>query len=280
MDTRPTSQEIRAALESVKASVSFKKADKGLAILEYLVERHFENAPKEAFSEMSIGLFVYGDDYDPLPSSKVRSAIGRLRPALDAFYRKEGKENPVRITIGTDYYMPEFRYATQELAISAPQEQPAPISRAFDKRAAYILKVTVFVDELLHMLDRSCPTKWWVTKLGILTAKPGTPIYMPQHTRFSIQLTPDVDGFIREVSALASAHDQGVPDDWRSIRAYLLVMPCDIKLPEEPFFTTDAAIAKYRRQVSSIIDGAVASSANQIRSRRDKILNSIIAASL
>ena len=117
---QPTKADILAELERLKASLTFKKSDKGLQILGYLVNKRIEDAPVEAFKEMSIGLTVYGDKYDPLPASKVRAAMGRIRVSLQNYYQTEGKGNPVRIEIGSDYYVPEFRYTVP----LAPREPP------------------------------------------------------------------------------------------------------------------------------------------------------------
>jgi hypothetical protein len=104
----PTPKEVMAELEQIKGSRAFVKSDMGMAILDYLVRKKLEGAPMGDFKEISIGCHVYGSDYDPKASPKVRTAVGRLRASLDAYYQNEGGAHMVRISISTEYYVPEF----------------------------------------------------------------------------------------------------------------------------------------------------------------------------
>lgn len=111
MDTRPKPDEIREELLRIKASYGLKKSEKGIKILEYLIEKRIADAPIDDFGEQSIGMGVYGKDFDRLSSGSVKAAIGRLRMSLFTYYEKEGKDNPLRIEITSTYYVPEIRYA-------------------------------------------------------------------------------------------------------------------------------------------------------------------------
>ena len=121
---QPSAEEVLAELERIKASQTFLKSDRGLAILEYIIRQKLNGAPVENFKEIVIGTVVYGEGYDPQTSPKVRVAIGRMRVSLASYYEREGKMNPVRIAIENDYYVPKFSRAPHEQAVPVPAVKP------------------------------------------------------------------------------------------------------------------------------------------------------------
>ncbi|MCV9999533.1 hypothetical protein OE766_14915 [Pararhizobium sp. YC-54] len=71
----------------------------------------------------SVGLEVFGrsDSFDPATDSVVRSTASRLRAALCAYYKDEGKSDPVTITIDRGSYVPEFKLLTSPAAEAVVQ---------------------------------------------------------------------------------------------------------------------------------------------------------------
>ncbi|MBI9072968.1 MAG: helix-turn-helix domain-containing protein [Melioribacteraceae bacterium] len=85
-------------LNDVLASHDFVSSNTYKKLLTYLVNASFENrSPKE----LSIAIDVFKKDlnFNPGEDSTVRAYISNLRKKLDNYYRNEGSENQIRITI-------------------------------------------------------------------------------------------------------------------------------------------------------------------------------------
>ena len=104
-----TDQDVRAALLQIIASRQFAKAHRCIALLTYLVQQTLagEGPP----SEYDIGLAVFRRDprsyftgEDPI----VRVQMGRLRLRLAAYYRAEGRSDPLRVSLPVGSYRPRL----------------------------------------------------------------------------------------------------------------------------------------------------------------------------
>ncbi len=64
-------------------------------------------------------------DFDPKRDSIVRVEVHRLRKKIDAFYRTEGADHPLRLVIDPGKYIPRFEEAQSgaaavELVLDVP----------------------------------------------------------------------------------------------------------------------------------------------------------------
>lgn len=99
----------RAELERVLASKGFARAPTLANLLSYLCERYFAGQANQ-IKEYSIGVEVFrrGPSFDQDADSIVRVEANRLRKRLADYYRGEGAENPVQISIPLGQYVPKF----------------------------------------------------------------------------------------------------------------------------------------------------------------------------
>jgi adenylate cyclase len=87
-------------LESVLASRDFDASSRGRTLLRFLVGEMLANR-QESLSLASIARQVFrrGEDFDSRLDPAVGIEVGRLRRALDRYYRLAGAGDPVRISL-------------------------------------------------------------------------------------------------------------------------------------------------------------------------------------
>jgi len=94
-------------LNKILASKEFAKQDYYEMLLRYLVASTLKNqAPKEISIAMEI--FNESSDYDPALDSKVRVYVYNLRKKLQNYYKNEGKNDNIKISIPKGHYTVEF----------------------------------------------------------------------------------------------------------------------------------------------------------------------------
>lgn len=79
------------------------------SLLLHVVRQSLEGRESE-LNEQLIGERIFGRPvgYDPRDDNIVRAHASRLRQKLDAYYREEGKSDPMRVTIPRGSYVPIF----------------------------------------------------------------------------------------------------------------------------------------------------------------------------
>jgi len=112
--------EIRAQLDKILRSRAFIQSHRIRRFLQFIVEESLLGQPHR-LKEYLIGLEVFDrrDAFDPRVDSIVRVEARRLRHKLDEYYRTEGREDLIRITLRKGSYVPIFepRAATPSLGI-------------------------------------------------------------------------------------------------------------------------------------------------------------------
>jgi tetratricopeptide (TPR) repeat protein len=112
--------EIRAQLDKILRSRAFIQSHRIRRFLQFIVEESLLGQPHR-LKEYLIGLEVFDrrDAFDPRVDSIVRVEARRLRHKLDEYYRTEGREDLIRITLRKGSYVPIFepRAATPSFGI-------------------------------------------------------------------------------------------------------------------------------------------------------------------
>ena len=99
-DNKPTPQDVREQLKRMLESAEFKATDKQRKFLSFVVGETLEDRAAR-LKGYTIAVDVYGrtDNFDPQVDPVVRLEAGRLRRALDQYFLKAGRNDPVRIEI-------------------------------------------------------------------------------------------------------------------------------------------------------------------------------------
>jgi hypothetical protein len=119
----------RQALARVLASQTFSRSGQLRSFLRYVCEAEFEGRAHE-LNEYVLGVSVLGrpSDYSPAEDSCVRSRAYELRNKLKAYYRLEGRNDPIQIEIHKGAYIPQFERrgaARQAEDVPGPDEVPS-----------------------------------------------------------------------------------------------------------------------------------------------------------
>ncbi|MBT9331524.1 hypothetical protein D0Y96_010755 [Acidipila sp. 4G-K13] len=109
----------------------FKKSDRLSSFLLHICELDLQGRSEE-ISEYRIGRAVFGrpENYDPAVDGIVRSHASRLRMRLDQYFTREGRDEPIRLSIPRGAYLPLFMPLVRDNASagSDPSEaQTAPV---------------------------------------------------------------------------------------------------------------------------------------------------------
>ncbi|HEY3515528.1 MAG TPA: adenylate cyclase, partial [Gammaproteobacteria bacterium] len=118
--SKPSTSEVRAALERILASRCFQQAGRASDFLRFVVEQTLAGSGQR-LKGYTIGVEVFGRpaDFDAQSDALVRVEAGRLRRRLVEYYAGEGSADPIRIALPRGTYAADYQYAC------AP-EQPAP----------------------------------------------------------------------------------------------------------------------------------------------------------
>src|SRR2546426_6819371 len=97
------------ALQRVLQSKTFCNAGSMRHFLKFIVEKSVAGRVDE-IKEYTIATEVLGRsyDFDPKSDNIVRVQAHRLRKKLDEYYGQEGIDNPIRISIPSGHYYPEY----------------------------------------------------------------------------------------------------------------------------------------------------------------------------
>jgi TolB-like protein/Tfp pilus assembly protein PilF len=107
--TTLSNEAIRAQLERIVSSATFRGAQRAIRLLEYLAQQTL-SGQGAALKEFTVGMdgLGRGATFDPRTDSIARVEASRLRNRLDLYYAKEGVSDPVRITLPRGAYVPVF----------------------------------------------------------------------------------------------------------------------------------------------------------------------------
>ena len=128
-EERPTTEEIRAALDRIAVSEAFCASPQLVAFLRYVVEATLRGGQDRIKGyTIAVEAFGRGDDFNPQDDPIVRVEAMRLRRALQRYYANGGRDDSVRIVLPLGSYVPEFqRFASR--AESGRTEETLAASR-------------------------------------------------------------------------------------------------------------------------------------------------------
>ncbi len=138
-------EEVRQELEKILASAQFATSERFRRFLTYVVERKLDG-DTEGLKESILGPIVFdrSSEYDPKIDSIVRVYAGRLRVRLDHYYRQDGASSPLRISLPTGAYVPQFE--RRSVALAEPEiisSDDKPVPRLGSQRTPWNWKVLV-----------------------------------------------------------------------------------------------------------------------------------------
>ena len=117
--------EVRQALDRVTSRPPLSRSKRLSGFLRYIVEETLA-ARAERISGYSIAIDVFKrpDTFDPSIDSLVRVEAGRLRRRLAEYYREEGADDPIEISLPKGSYVPAFKTRLESRARDASQPMP------------------------------------------------------------------------------------------------------------------------------------------------------------
>ena len=118
--------EIRSQLERILRSRAFIQSHRIRRFLQFIVEESLLGQPHR-LKEYLIGLEVFDrrDAFDPRVDSIVRVEARRLRHKLEEYYRSEGREDLIRITLRKGSYVPIFEPRTAAPSLGVLEQRRA-----------------------------------------------------------------------------------------------------------------------------------------------------------
>jgi tetratricopeptide (TPR) repeat protein len=121
-------EEILDSLRAILADRRFASAERNARFLSYVVESALEGKTSE-IKETVVATEVYGraNNYDPKADSIVRVEATRLRQKLRSYYENEGRHAPIRISLPSGSYVPQFERVEGLPEKVEPQSEPAPV---------------------------------------------------------------------------------------------------------------------------------------------------------
>ncbi len=137
-------------VEFILSSGLFRRAPRSELFLAYICARFLEGRAED-LKEYTIGVEALGRpaDFDPERDASVRVAAHRVRKRLDHFYRTEGAGRPIRISIPSGKYVPEF----------IRQEAPVPgLSEGRFRQRKFLLAIAAAV----LLVAYGILTQWWM----------------------------------------------------------------------------------------------------------------------
>jgi hypothetical protein len=120
--------EERAEFDSVLRSTLLRRSPSLLRIAEYIAQTYLDGAAED-IKEYNIAVDALGKpvDFDPKRDSIVRVEVHRLRKKIDAFYRTEGADHPLRLVIDPGKYIPRFERVIP-VPVEAALQVPEPVA--------------------------------------------------------------------------------------------------------------------------------------------------------
>jgi PAS domain S-box-containing protein len=117
----PSGTEIRAALERMVASESFRTCPRLAAFLRFVIEATLrgESAHLKGYT-IAVEALGRSGDFDPQQDPIVRVEAGRLRRVIQHYYAGPGAKDLLVIEVPRGRYIPTFRYRRAEQALPIP----------------------------------------------------------------------------------------------------------------------------------------------------------------
>ena len=118
--------DVRAQLERMLASETFRGAERSKTLLSFIVEEAVQGRT-DRLKDYTLGAEALGrgDQFDPRVDPIARVEASRLRSRLDLYYATEGADDPLRILLPKGGYVPQFEAHPIATTTSPPEALPA-----------------------------------------------------------------------------------------------------------------------------------------------------------
>ena len=112
MQFTPSPVAVREQLQRFIHSDQFGRSKRLCRFLTFTIEKTLDGRGEE-LTEHEIGTVVYdrGADFDPAIDGIVRAEAHRMRAKLEAYYRHEGRQDPVIVEFPIGSYVPLFQFS-------------------------------------------------------------------------------------------------------------------------------------------------------------------------
>jgi adenylate cyclase len=120
----PTPEEVRAQLDKILASPTFRRSERLHRFLHHVVEQTLAGESSQ-LKEYTLGRIVFdrGDHFNPSSDSIVRVEARRLRNKLQEYYAQAGSSDPVVIGMVPGTYAPVLQYKTPHSAAESSEPE-------------------------------------------------------------------------------------------------------------------------------------------------------------
>lgn len=158
----PPAEEIRAQLERILASSSFRFSKRHPRFLRYIVERTIAGEADQ-IKERTLGIAVFdrAPDYDVSTDSIVRVAAGEIRKRLAQYYQGEGREGEIVFELPPGSYVPLIHSPStlQGLGYRIDSLIANDISTARQRLIMVVVLVLALAASGVIMLSKQWPTR-------------------------------------------------------------------------------------------------------------------------
>jgi TolB-like protein/Flp pilus assembly protein TadD len=234
----PSNSEVRDALDRIRASERFSRADQLTRFLEFTIEAKL-NGRADEIKESVLGVEVFGrgTNFDPRIDPIVRVTARKLRDKLQQYYANEGVADRLIIEFPKGGYVPAFRAEPKQAAM----EKARP--RRDNRRAWLAASITV-------LLATGAVAGWRATRT------PATPVTVA----------------VLAFADLSEAHDQqyfcdGLADDLIDSLAHLPGLRVVARTSSFQFGRTPADVREVGRRLGAqaLVEGSVRQSGGRVK---------------
>src|SRR4051794_40445557 len=105
---RPSPAEIRSQTEKILVSRQLSTSPRLGRFLTFIIDKWLAGTERVKETEIAVAVFEKGEHFDPQSDSTVRTAAGRLRARLRAYYESDGVGDDIVIALNPGSYAPYF----------------------------------------------------------------------------------------------------------------------------------------------------------------------------
>jgi TolB-like protein len=193
------SEDIKAELDRVLSSSEFRNCKRVSQLLKHIIKTHLENK-SESLTGIAIAQDLFGKDeyFDPAKDPVVRVNMARLRKMLKAYYKNEGAENPLKITIPLGAYKPNIIKNN----IDTQRKKEAAVKWLKPSLAIVLSALFVFASYFLYHLsqDKNAETTMLPPTLDEIQSYPTVAVLPFQNQTLNPKFDNLKEGFQRQVT--------------------------------------------------------------------------------
>jgi hypothetical protein len=139
LEAQATAEAFHSQIERILSSAGFAGSRQLREFLLYVGEAALQGRTHISQEELARAVLGLGDSFNPLDDASVRKIATRVRKRLQEYYAKEGRDDPVIVTLPVRHYLPQFHFRGQPGAAgdSTPTEWLEEAHEAPPRRLRY-----------------------------------------------------------------------------------------------------------------------------------------------